>query len=356
MSKPITLQWKNTSTDRSPTGTSIQRCSKVSFNHPLAHIEVVAHGNKKGLDPLKENGWWIDDNVESNTPYMYRVITHREDEKTASPATNFIHCIDHDNDIGYPGGIPTCCKTYNIDISPVIHIDANRLTDVDNTRNSVIVDAQSLLRHNKIIECINTTGDPIVDLHVNNNQSQNIVCKTATSISSVNYTRDIKKSQLTYNLNDNYNFDNYTIFSVIYNGYNTDDDNNEYNLTTNGCIKWDNQKISIQLPSGNKTISRHVDNLYQVVCLKSSPEQTSVWENGRLLYNKKHIKNKNKLDITSKNNINILPNHNKSVNSGLCEYIMFNTSLNDQNLNIVSQYIHNKYYISAGNIDTQNMS
>ena len=355
MSKYITLQWKNTSTDRSPTGTSIQRCSKVNFNHPLAQVEIVAHGNTDGLDPLKENGWWVDDNVESNNAYMYRVLTHRGDEKTASPTTGFIHCIDHDKDIGYPGGTPTKSKTYNIDISPVIHIDSNRLTNVDDTKNTIITDAQSLLRHNKIIECINTTGDPIVDSHVNNNQSQNIVCKTITSINSVNYTRDLKKSQIYYNLNNSYIFDKYTIFSVIYNGYNTSESDNEYNITTNGCIKWNNQKISIQLPSGNKTITRHIDSLYQVICLRSSPEHTSMWENSRLLYNKKHTKNKNKLDITPKSNINILPNHNKNINSGLCEYIMFDTLLDDHTLNIVSQYIHNKYNLPAGNIDTQNM-
>ena len=346
MKQPITLQWSNTCTTSNPTDISIQRCANVHFRHPKAKIENIVRGRNEGLDPSLDSGWYIDNDIELNNSYCYRILTHRGDEHAASIVTEFIYTYDVRSELGYIGGLPEKVYTYNIKNIPIIHIDANRTTDSLCEYNDVIINTKSLLRSNKIIENITATGELLVD----NDDNQKIICKSKTPNNLNNSTTDTKKTHLNYCVSENISCDVFTVFAVVYCGYTTDEQN-EYEIVPGVFTRWTDKQIVFSLPSGTRTISRVNEDKYKILCVRVTSDQTHCWENSKRCYMKKHTKNKNKCTWSNKKQYDILPNNRKQTASGLCEYIVFDSALDAKNMSIVDQYLSKKYNTTSNNID-----
>lgn len=346
MKQPITLQWSNTCTTSNPTGISIQRCANVHFRHPKAKIETIVKGKKDGLDPLLDDGWYIDNDINYNNSYCYRIITHREDEHAASTVTEFIYAYDIKTEIGYPNGSPEKVYTYNIKETPLFHLDVNRITDSLSEYNDLIINTKSLLRYNRIIESTTAIGELLID----SDNDQKIICKTKTPNNLGKSTTDIKKTHLNYCVSENISCDTVTVFTVIYCGY-IADIKNEYEILPGIFTKWSNNQIIFSLPSGNRTISRVNEDLYKIFCIRVSSNQTHCWENGKKYYRKKHIKNKNRCTWSAKKTYDMLPNNNKQIPGGLCEYIVFDKDLDCRSISVIDQYLSKKYNTSSSNID-----
>jgi hypothetical protein len=346
MKHPITLQWSNTCTTSTPTEISIQRCSNVHFRHPKATIKTLIKGNRDGLDPLQNTGWYIDNDIELNNSYCYRILTHRDSESAASVITDFIYNYDIVSELGYPTGVPEQTYTYNINYTPVIHVDANRTTGSLCECNDKINNIESSLRSNKIIENITTVGDVILD----SDNIQKIICKTQTPNNLENETRNIIKTHLNFCVSENITYNNFTVFGVVYCGY-ENNTQNTYEIVPGINILWSKNNVTFSLESGTRKVSRDSDEQYYIFCIRVTPEQTHAWENSRRIYRRKHLKNKNKCTWTPRKQYDILPNSKKQIPAGLCEYIVFDDALSTSNMSVVNQYLSKKYNISNSNID-----
>lgn len=342
MKQPITLQWENTCTTSNPTATSIQRCMGVNFSHRHAQVEEIARGNEDGLDPINDTGWYIDHDTQLNQPYCYKIITHREGDKAASPVTEFIHCVDYVNDIGYTGGTPERSMTFNIKIPPILHIDSQRLHGVSGKHNDIIKDPGSVIRHNNMIESLFVTGSPLLDYHDQQDTSYNILCKATTTNNLANTTENLKNTSIAYNVCNDIEHESYTVFSVVYNGYTTDTSSNYYSILPCCDIMWHGDDINISLSSGKKK-SKYNKDVFTIHCIRSNGTRTTLWVNGQKIYNRKHAKNKNKCSWSSKKSYDLLPNHNKNLSSGICEYMIFSESLDQPHMNTITQYLSNRY-------------
>jgi len=356
MKQPVTIQWYNTSTKIHPTHTTIQRSKRLCFNHSQAEIKVIASGDKHGLDPKSETGYYIDDDVDLNECYSYRVITHQENLKAASISTDHIYVYDLVNELGYAEGVPTTVCTYNISTSPVLHLDARRLSGYSNKHNDIVTSPASLIRSNRTpIKSIYTRGEPIFDSISINGDDMFIIGKTKTSINQHNETSCLKTAQIYGKFVDDYQLDKYTMFIVVYDGYTDQKSQNNINITNKHSINWSSQKISYSLPSGSQTINRVNQNDIKIFCIQVNEKKTYAWENNTLVYKKSHTKNKNKINFSQKTDLKFLPNENKNLSSGLCEYIMFDENLNTHQIKTTFQYLCNKYSISDDNIDLRSV-
>lgn len=356
MKQPVTIQWYNTSTKIQPTHTTIQRSKRLCFNHTQAEIEVIASGDKHGLDPRSETGYYIDDDVELNECYSYRVITHQNDLKAASVSTDHIYVYDLENELGYTDGAPATVCTYNINTSPVLHLDACRLVGYSNRHNDTITSPASLVRFNKTpIKSIYTKGEPIFDSTTINGENVFIVSKTKTPVNQHNETSCLKTAQIYGKFVDDYTLEKYTAFIVVYDGYVDRNLQNNINLTNKHSINWSAQKISYSFPSGSQTINRANQNDIKIFCIRADEKKTHAWENNTLVYKKSHTKNKNKIIFSQKTDLKFLPNENKNMSSGLNEYIMFDEALNEYQIRTTFQYLCNKYSISDDNIDLKSV-
>lgn len=344
MKQPITLQWINTCTTSNPTSISIQRCKNVNFNKPKANIEVIAQGVDDGLNPTLDTGWYIDNDIEHNESYSYRVVTHRDTQKVASVTTDFVYCVNFTNELGYAEGSPEKTSKYNINQTPVLHIDANRLTGSIVENNDVVMNAASLLRVNKHVECVNSFKDPIVDRCDKTNTK--MVSKTQTPVNQNNVTQNIKHASIFYNVPDNIKYQQYTIFAVVYDHYNESSISNTYDIAPNHTVKWNQNDITFISTAGQRTIKRQSNTKHKLFMVRVDENHIQCWENMTLLYSKRHNK-KTTCNWLKSKQYNLLPNHNNNYSSGLCEYILFDHSIDYHQCSIVSQYLTNRYTIEA---------
>lgn len=344
MKQPITLQWVNTCTTSDPTSISIQRCKSVDFSNPRVDIEVIAQGSDDGLNPTLDTGWYIDNDIEYNESYSYRVITHRDKQKVASVSTDFIHCIDYINELGYPDGSPERTSRYNIKQTPIMHVDANRLTGSNADNNDIIVNASSLLRTNNHAECVNILKDPIIDrCDITNTK---MVSVTQTPVNQNNTTHDIKQSSIYYNVSDDIKYKQYTIFAVVYDNYNASDTLNVYDIAPNHTVKWNKENITFTTNAGQRSIKRQSNSRHKLFMIRSCENKIQCWENLTLLYSKKNNK-KSMCSWSKSKQYNLIPNHNNGYNGGLCEYILFDHSIDYRQCSTISQYLTNKYTIES---------
>lgn len=356
MKPSITLQWSNTCINSGPTDISIQRSKNFTFNNPNAQIETIVKSNNDGLNPLQEAGWYVDENVHANESYSYRVITHRGDEKSSSVATDLIHCVDHDNDIGYPYGAPATVNVYNIFTSPVMHVDASRVNNININNNETINNPKSLLRHNKLISNLYTRGDPIVDRYQALRRSINIVAKTNTSIQQTNQTKSLDSSQLCYDVSQQTCMNDVTVFAVLYDGYNTPKTNNTFEIVPSYKIKWSNKKFSLQTPQGNNTTTQSNNKTIKTICLRISGSSLHLWHDNETLFNINTETVRKNITWKKNTTYNLIPNNNENICGGICEYMLFDRYINDSQLQTISQYLDNKYDTQNNHINLKNIT
>lgn len=344
MRQPVTLQWINNNDSVTPTRTTIQRCSQLNFSHPKAQIDVIANGTADGLNPTSKTGYYIDYDVEPGRSYSYRVIQHTQDSKASSVNTNHIHVHDLVNDIGYPDGSPDQVCTYNIKSKPILHIDAQRLTGFSPHNNDVIKSARSMIRfQHDDVKNIYITGDPIYDTRSVGGVDIQTVAKTSTPYQQMNACNDLKNTQLSCELLNDFKSPNYTLFYVLCDDYNDKDSTSVFEICSNQTISWNRSKITCKLPTGQQTVKRITDDFIKTICVRASDNFVCVWENSNLVYKKSNTKNKTSLNWLAKSGVKILANDGSSIGTGLCEYIMFDDALDNNSLNCIVQYMNNKY-------------
>lgn len=123
------LTWNNNSADSNPAPTTnkIERLEQLDFTHSEAEsrLESLVNSDVGGLDPKITSGAYTDDTVEVDKHYTYRIKTFRDDEYVTSSQGEHKYVYDITQELGYPGGDPDTA-TYNIDVTPAIHVDAAR--------------------------------------------------------------------------------------------------------------------------------------------------------------------------------------------------------------------------------------
>lgn len=348
MKKRITVKWINNGVSYQPTETVVQRCDRLGFRHKNAVIETVASGSVDGLDPSKDYGYFYDD-VEMDQTYHYRIITKNNEGKAPSVPTPPFFVFDQDNEIGYPRGNPESVTTYNLITTPIFHLDANRMVKFCDKNNEHVKDLNSCIRHKAAeIDNVNITGDLICDSHDVLSVNRMIISKTDIPYRQSRVTENLKHSNIEIPL-DKTDFNNgFTMFYVFYNNYTSSNQTTKFNISSNISIEWTNEEIIV-----NKIKTKRLnDSLWNLLCVRFYKDTLQVFENCINIYTQKNITTKFKKIQLHK----LLPNHNRHINSGISEAILFNELLLSDEINTIQQYLCNKFFISGDFVTDRDLS
>jgi len=377
----ITVNWENKSKDRSPTLNTIERTTLVGFDNQYANVQTIASGNTGGLDPTTDTGTYDDNTVVEGNHYTYRVTVTDGVNTATSLSTKTSYVYDPRDDIGYTSGWPVEVSTYNLGTSPILHIDAQRQYGYSDINNEVIGDAYSCVRYDKNsnISTVGVFGQPLFDSRPVTFNSQTktryMLSKTSTPYRGGTGTSDLTTTKLVPSILNNVSLsDEFTLATAVYLGYETDiatdttyiinqpgTDNQTYNTTT---ITWNGSRVSVETPFGNWSYSRGYISNWLVFIVRGVNTPTSysagssgiqMWENGQYTGRSPVTSNNNSyhdpvgtaglFHLSTTNDFNILPGDGDSTSTGLSEYILFDSALNDSELTVLNSYLCEKYGI-----------
>jgi hypothetical protein len=376
----ITVNWENRSKDRNPTLNTVERVTQVGFDSVYADVQVMASGNTGDLDPTADTGTYTDDTVEEGNHYTYRVITTNGTQTATSLPTKTSYVYDPRDDLGYSAGWPVEVSTYNLQTSPVIHIDAQRQYGYSDTNNEVIGDAYSCVRYDRDsnISTIGVFGEPLFDsrpVTYTETKTRYMLSKTSTPYRGGTATSDLTTAKLVPSLLNNISLsDEFTLGLAVYLGYEQDvATDTTYNINQSGTdnqtyttstITWNGSRVSIDTPFGSWNYSRgYVSNwlVFMIRGVNTSASYTAgnsgiqMWENGQYTGRSPITSNNNSyhdssgtaglFHLSATNDFNILPGDGDLTSTGLSEYILFDSALNDTELTVVNTYLCEKYGI-----------
>lgn len=116
----------------------IQRVSNNSFSDKNAKIQTIYKDN---LTVGESYIQYIDTDISADHYYTYRVNIYRDEERACTSPSDPIIVLDSYDDIGYNDSI---CDIYNINTTPILHVDTNIVCD------NIVSNVSKLVRYSGV--------------------------------------------------------------------------------------------------------------------------------------------------------------------------------------------------------------
>ena len=359
----ITIRWENSSRFKNSTANTVYRSTLLGFDNQHANIQTMTTGSTGTLSPTAVSGSYVDNSVQEGNHYLYRVEVTDGSQTAISLSTKTSYVYDPRDDLGYSDGWPAETSTYITDVAPVFHFDAQRQYGHSHTHNEIIIDASSFVRHDRenVINTVGVHGEPLFDSRPVNLINRFMISKTQNPHRGAGATASNVDTKLLPQLSSDVTVsDQFTLAVVAYQKYVGIGVESTHQLSNTGggstlydpnTITWSSSSVSVDTGFGSWTFNRTLNSNWAVWIMRgvntpaafnNNDTGVQMWENG-IYTGRTAIGNSDSyhgsgniglIHYDASDIFDLLPNTGSEVSAGISEYILFDTALEKQDINL----------------------